>query len=335
MSLERLTKEYPLSEQWGSPSVLQDTTRVHDVQVHIVGLCAQDRAGQIVTGSAGDLSALPVERAYFELLERTAIVAMHDSKPSRLITRRADGSVCESVDNGTLFPLNPDPKRWRYAKSNGVAAGITWEGACARADAELIERDRVLRSWYGEADPVRVEVPAALPSQLNALYAFEAYHFDESDDCRVHVAGVFGFPRRAEAPFLCGFGARATRSAALAAAAGECVQRLGFLWGEDIPSAEPEFSPTPDFHQEFYLWPSAQGRLRDWLKGAPGRQRTRSIAKEETKSERKFIDLTPIELGSKAFVAMAVPRDEVPLIFGDGHPKYQETPGQRRIHPLS
>ena len=54
------------------------------------------------------------------------------------------------------------------------------------------------------------------------------------------------------------FGARCEVHEAVAAATCECLQRLGFLWGEAIPQDLPAFAPTPDLHQEYYLHPPHQ-----------------------------------------------------------------------------
>jgi hypothetical protein len=136
---------------------------------------------------------------------------------------------------------------------------------------------------------------------------------------------------------LCGFGARPTRERALAVAASECIQRLGFLWGEEIPIRCPDFSPTPDFHQEFFLWPSARERLHRWL---AGEHREVGLAFIESGSalnrERQFVDMTPPELAPRLFVAKAVPDREISLVFGDGHPAVTgQMPEGLRIHPIS
>jgi hypothetical protein len=186
--------------------------------------------------------------------------------------------------------------------------------------------------------PVRAELPAAsLPAQLGTVYFFEAYLFPNSDDSDVEVAGVFAFPKREDAPLLYGFGARPSSQDALAVALGECIQRLGFLWGETIPFERPDLSPTPDFHQEFFLWPGAHGALHIWLRGCHtelGVELRRSEV--APKSERRFVDMTPPELSSKLFVAKALAENEMPLVFGDGHPAVVGAlPKGLRVHPVS
>jgi hypothetical protein len=337
MLLEQLREHYPLAQRWGEPTVFVETTCVSGVRIHVAGLSARCDAGETAIGSAGDLLESPLRRAYFELLERASTVTMFETKGTYLATRSASGVGRERVGMGAIVPTTRDPDRWRYARSNGVAAGSSWHEACARAEWELVERDRILRSWYGELPPIRVELPrATVPSALNTVYSFEAYLFGDSASSNVEVAGVFGFPRRPDAPLLYGFGARPSVQRAVAVAAGECVQRLGFLWGEAIPSQAPIPSPTPDFHQDFFLWPSAHDRLHRWLGGEHLECDLEFVGSEPArKAERRFVDMTPPELTSRLFVAKAVPDGEIPLVFGDGHPDLAgQSPDALRIHPI-
>ena len=36
-------------------------------------------------------------------------------------------------------------------------------------------------------------------------------------------------------------------------------------WGEELPQELPDFAPTPDYHQELFLYPGSLARFRDWL----------------------------------------------------------------------
>jgi hypothetical protein len=337
MFLDELRKRYPLARRWGEPTVFSDTVSVCGIGIHLAGLCVSSDDGGSVTGSAGDLFESPVERAYFELLERTSVVALSTSDGSDVPIRTADGERLEAIGHDVVAPKSGEPDRWRYARSNGVAAGLSWRGACARAEWELVERDCILRSWYGENSPVRTALPAkAVPQALDEVYSIEAYLFGSAVQSRVEVAGVFGFPKRGDAPMLYGFGARPAREPALLAAANECIQRLGFLWGEAIPSREPHLSPTAEFHQDFFMWPPAHDRIRRWLAGEH-RLLVPDFAESTPaqRAERRFVDLTPLELRSKFFVAKALPDGEVPLVFGDGGPgALARLPAPLRIHPI-
>jgi hypothetical protein len=329
--LRELQRAFPIGKAWGEPASFMETASIEGTEVHLVGFSVEDEAGNAATGSAGDLEGPPIDRAYFELVERTSIIAMSEHGSDRWKAcddcRRERGQVGADV----MLPVSTDPIRWRFARSNGVAVGLSWADACQRAHCELIERDRVLRSWYGEITPTRIELPEDLvPDPLFALYSFEAYAFEEIPASATKVSGLFGFPREEGSPLLYGFGARDSQTEALDAAAAECVQRLGFLWGEEIPREPPSFSPTPDFHQEFYLCPSNHALLRRWLDGghasaAPARKSPSDLQLQD----RLFVDITPKQLVPRLVVAKAIPKGELPLLFGEPPPG--RMPG---VHPI-
>src|SRR5437762_9856034 len=266
--LEELKQSFPLGDRWRDPKAYEEVVSIRGVEIALAGLSTESTEGEVVTGSAGDVGEIPLPRAYFELLERASVVAVGREPRVEWPVRDLDGQEHGVATSSQLAPASPDPARWRYARSNGVAVSSTWRDACCRASWELIERDRILRSWYGAFAPTRISMAAAaMPRDLDEVYEFEGYSFGEAEDSRVHVVGVFGFPRADSAPLLYGFGARPIRADALSAASRECVQRLGFLWGESIPSAAPDFEPTPHYHQELFLCPSNHPALRAWLRG--------------------------------------------------------------------
>ena len=108
-----------------------------------------------------------------------------------------------------------DPSTCRASLSNGVAIGPDLAWATERARLELIERDRVLRAWYGELEPEALALPGEPPA--SETYAWRAATFP-TDDEPEHVVGVFGFPLRDEAPLLRGFAARTTEGPSMAIA---------------------------------------------------------------------------------------------------------------------
>ena len=95
------------------------------------------------------------------------------------------------------------------------------------------------------------------------------------------------------------------------------MQRLAFLWGEDLPSEQVEPSPTPDFHQEFYLYPPNHARLTEWL---AGQLKSRHALQRRLPlfdgNPVTYIDLTPAALRGKLAVAKAVSPSARQLRFG-------------------
>jgi hypothetical protein len=334
-SLAALLRAYPLSKRWLPPSLYVDSVRISGVTISLCGLSAGS-GNETVTGSAAEVAADPLGRAFFELAERTSVLDVLVD-PDRMLdvfdrSKKARGrrSVAE------LFP-EPSCASQRYAKSNGVAAGQTWEEACGTARAELAERDRVLRSWYGEIHPVK----AALPEQryvdaLRTDYEWCTYLFPSSSSSPdLTVAGVFAFPFAPTAPLAFGFGAGADLPYALDKAGRECVQRLGFLWGEDLPDSEPPFEPNAEYHQEFYLRPCMHERIRSWLDGAHSRSPCKVDSSGLPAGPPEFIDITPDQLSGRLFVVKALASSELEFVFGRGHPRVSGPLSDRfLIHPL-
>jgi hypothetical protein len=337
-SLEHLMHDYPLEPCWREPDLFSEIALVNGVEIHLVGLSARSAFDEVVSGSAASLAAPPLSRAYFELVERTSIVAMERAERASWPLRDEKGARRGAAGAEAIAPRSPDPDRWRYARSNGVALGKSWPEACEGALCELLERDHVLRSWYGEQPPTPVDLPLGwVPIGLQELYGFEAYSFETPGrEPMVHVTGIFGFPKTDAAPLIYGFGARRTRADALMCSYGECLQRLGFLWGEQIPSSEPAMSPTPDFHQELFLWPATHDRIRRWLAGKNRTAEPIVPPLVPDQPDRLFAELTPPNLASRLFVAKALPQTELPLVFGFGHPgALRGIPDALQVHPIA
>jgi hypothetical protein len=330
--LSALLERFPLPEEIGPLETVCETVSVNGVGIHLAGIATELR-GECATGSAAALDGPPVLRSYMELVERLSILAAIQAKETHFTSRDRLGTAGTSVASECVFPENPEPSLWRWARSSGVAVGPTWEIASARARFELAERDRVLRSWYGQSEPASVAVPRGLiPPGLEARYSFEAYSFGWLED--VVVAGLVGFPRAPATPALLGFAARGDLLSALEAAFREFLQPLGFLLGEELPRSIPEPSPTPDFHQDYFLFPSHADRLRAWLRGEHSRH-TRALT-ACTPSEPLYADLTPPALHSKLFVVKAIPNGHVPLAFGPTHPfAAGALPAELRVHPIA
>jgi len=339
MDLNRLQNDLPLSSQWERPSVIRHVAKIGDTQIHLAGLSTVDRAGQCVCGSAGQLAGSPLTRAYYELIERTAVIEAMGRAHKEFEIHNAECEIVGALCNQEIFLQSSDDKHWRYARSNGVAVGLNWQDATRRAGLELAERDRILRSWYGEFTPQKVELYSGLvPRSLDLHYEFETYLFALANSpCELPtVAGIFGFPRQDTAPLVFGFGARYGLQEALAAAACECLQRLGFLWGEAIPQDLPPFAPTPDFHQEYYLHPPHQIQLRAWLSGEHAKFAGVLTESSPEKGVPYFVDLTPNALRNELVVVKALPASELQLTFGRGHPRLRRAPPEPlAIHPIA
>lgn len=330
-----LVARYPLPAGTSRLERFSEIANVDDVRIHLSGLAAEFE-GECVTGSAADLCETPFFRAHMELVERIAVLVAMRRMDAPITLCDFDGNRIGLASASHVFPESPDAARWRWARSNGVAVGTVWRDAAARAKWELVERDRVLRSFYGEIEPRRIPFELfPVPHYLRASYEFRAYSFGTPFDHSC-VTGLFGFPRGG-APLVYGFGCRATAMEAARTAASECVQRLGFLAGEPLPDVAPPPSPTPDFHQEHYLFVGHHERIRRWLDGEHARYRGRLHASGAGASDAElFADLTPPGLVGKLCVAKALPSFHVPLVFGVGHPWLApNAPDELAVHPIA
>lgn len=310
-----------------------DTIVVGALGLHRAGICARMPDGAMVTGSAACASGDPAPRAEFEVRERVATLeAIRDRETFTL--RDADGSAIGLLPRTLLFPESDQPTVWRPARSSGVALHDGWATARDRAWWELCERDRVIRAWHGQGRP-RLLAPTLDPrlAATSSVYAWHIAMFDApSGVAPVEVAGVFGFPRGAAAPLVVGYAARPSSAQAIEAAAGEALQSLAFLWGEEIPSEPPPAGPTAMHHLERLIWPGSQDAIRRWLHdghaehaaGSPGRSLERADG---------FVDLTPTWLEGGARVVRAFARDARPLEFGES-PSTRHLPAHLRLHPI-
>lgn len=350
-----LCRRHALSTAWQSPELFVETVQVGPLSIDLAGATTTSLSGRSAFGSAAQLRVTPgrrrgatlsaVARSYYELIERTAIIESCESSAATFAVFDADHQRFAVLPRSVVHPRDEQPKLRRFSVSNGVAAHVSWSSACRSAARELIERDRVLRSWYGAITPEPLELtghPLAL--DLGDDYEFFAYgfgHVDVTLECgmpreRVAVAAVFGFPRTAEAPLLAGFGTGSTRDDAVERAWRECTQRLGFLWGESIPTEPPELSPTAEYHQEHYLYAPNHDRLRSWLSGDHRRYAGVLRAVRCDEPEIVFADLTPPSLHGRFSVVKALSAETVPLVFGHGHPwLVGRTPPALAVQPIA
>jgi hypothetical protein len=314
----------------GHPEIFDDTVLAAGLPIRLAGIAVR-HGSETITGSAGSLSDDPFPRAAAELVERLGLLAAIARGKELIPTYDERRHEIGVLPASTVFPTSPDEASHRWARSSGVALGSTWTDAARRARFELIERDRVLRSWFGEGAPEPVlDTGTSIPSILHERYDVRAYSFAKGKE-HTSVAGVFAFPRDG-CPLVYGFGARDSLRAALGVAAGELVQRLGFLFDEPTPTDPPSPSPTPDFHQDYYLFEGHHEKLKKWLSGAHATSR-RVLDVPDNEAEPVYVD---VSAANGPIVVKALPRGHVPLAFGVGHPLLsREASLAATVHPIA
>lgn len=333
------TKAEDIPEGWDLIDSLVESRAIGDCQLHLRGYACQRRSDQkIVTGSWAGWDEPLLDKARLELYERLAIMQALDQAESKVwplmnLTRNERIGLTRG---SLLFPQSPNPQEMQYAKSNGVALGINFQDAALRAASEVIERHLVLSSWYGAIRPQAcvMQLPPALES-LQELYDFQCYDFgwfDLKDIGRVHARGCFLWPVRPDHPVIYGFGAAADTSEATFKALSEAVQRLAFLDPIELPSCEPTFAPSPDFHQEYFLHPARRSMLDAWLRGTAAHPHF--SVDISLRGEGQAIDLTPTGPCPGTVVRVMLP-EALPLVFGRFQPQaFPELPERFWIHPI-
>ena len=327
----------PLPDSWSAPEVLLDAVVADGVELRRAGISSIGPIGEEIVGAAVEAEGSPYERGYFELLERVSTVEFLHGEASSHRLRDLDGGELEECTTAEIFPTSVEPTKWRYARSNGVALHSTWKSAALRALWELVERDRVLRAWYGETRPQRLQCDFGKTPLAHAQsYAWRAYLFPAGTTPIVNtlsVVGVFGLPSSDDLPVVSGYGAQPERGEALTGAVREALQQLGFLWGEAVVDTLPDLAPTPLAHLERYQWPGNRRALRKWLE--KGHQRyfvPRDVGLSKA-APCHFVDLTPAWLGEGLRVVKAVCDDALPLVFGE-NPLANHLPTEIRFHPI-
>jgi hypothetical protein len=338
----RLDERYPLPPGWGPLDRFDERTIIGTSGIQLSGLSVVGPNGQQVTGAAAcSVPANCASRSYYELLERVSIVVAMEEGTTDYPLYDAARREFGRAPRAAVFPESARPERSRYSQSNAVALHRSWNEACDRAAAELVERDRVLRCWFDECAPSHLTLPGGLiPAGLRSLAEWEAYEIPSSGPSigpAWSVVAVVGYPRANDTPLAYGFAARSSTREAVGAAALEAVQRFAFLYGEEIPRETPELSPTPDFHQEFFLYPPSCALLRDWLNAAssPATGSPDAVAPADDVPIR-FVDLTPAHLrGRDLFVAKAICSSAEPLVFGHPMAHRERVSAARRVHPVA
>lgn len=343
--LSKLEKRYPLSDQWKLEEPFEDTLTIGRTCIRMFGVTARNRNKQVVTGSAADIDSLPTARAYFELLERASVLEAEGRQQDRFCAFSRLSNEFRVVSRDRVFLDSYNTEILSYSKSNGVALYTDVNIAAGRALAELIERDRILRSWFGGIAPSPCH-PSLLElwsahQDLNKYFDLECYFFnDSSDRSGMKVAAVFGFPLNDELPFVFGLGSDLDETISISRAMTEFIQRMAFLWGESI-NGQPLFSPTPGFHQEYFLSRGSCLALRKWLSGEHQRQEMVALLQSKWMTDHEevlYVDLTPKHLSKTLHVIKALSHVRIPLIFGDGYRAlslFGSIPASYAIHPVA
>ena len=337
--LASLRSKHPLPEGWSEAVGADDVIVADGIELYRAGLSASAGTDE-VTGAAASTDGAPLARAYFELVERATTLAALRARPDVVDLWSADGEPAGKAAAADVFPESAEPAVWRYARSNGVALRDDWPSACRHALWELCERDRILRSWYGEIVPEAVALPTSFPVfAKTSRYEWVARTFRAEGSAAwsagVEVCAIFGFPLDRGAPLVAGYGARPTIGEALAAAAVEVTQGLAFLWDESIPEVEPAPLPAAMAHLERFLVPENHGRVRAWLDGAHASYRDERPRPPEPVAPVTFVDLGALGgLAGGLRVAKAVCASALPLTFGVS-PLGAHLPPDLRLHPVA
>ncbi|MEK6704515.1 MAG: YcaO-like family protein [Bdellovibrionota bacterium] len=329
MHPQELYIKFPLGLSWSNPEVHIEKVTVGDIEIHTVGVVSHASDFGEVWGSAAGLKASPVERAYFELLERIAIVEA-ESGQTDLGTINASGEAKDTVSYDKIFPESTAPSEWIFSRSNGVAIGRTISSAQLRSACELIERHRVLNMWYKKKAPKPYPDSCDInESKFYDTYTFHKYDFGyvKVGDNPVFVVGVLGVPKNPAWPEVMGFGSYSSFEYALKKAFEECIQRIGFLWGEEYSDFDKIiFSPSPLYHQEVYLSGHGRRLLATWLSG------NASLNDSGDEFDITWADLTPERWRGKLHVLRAISGEAIPLIFGRWNPSSLD---EMMIHPIA
>lgn len=309
-----LTKHFPLATSWSDVELFQDKVSIADITFEMIGFSSQKNEKTMVTGSAAACSPFKndlLERAYFELLERSAVI-------DYLADHKNDGET------------------YRYSKSNGVAIHTSLELAKKAAKNELIERDALLRSWFQNEAPERIyDLPFEIQNLVDKLepyYSFEFYLFHSSLSIATNsfVTASFAFPKDSKANFCYGFSCRSTLPEALRKSFLENLQSLTFLWGESFDE-ELNFSPTPSFHQAYFATEQGLESIKHWL-----HQKNKKVpCLAHVVPDFKYEDITPEHLKGVAFAVKATEPHALLLIFGKGYTLEQlKFSPERHVHPI-
>jgi hypothetical protein len=137
--LERLRREFPLSPHWEAPEVFVEVTEIAGVRFYLNGLVASASAEKTATGARRALER-PSPAAPTSNSSNAPACSMRSTRPAPPGAARRSRKKHWRLQSRRGVPDESDGSPWAYARSNGVAAGSDWAGACAAAEAEARER---------------------------------------------------------------------------------------------------------------------------------------------------------------------------------------------------
>lgn len=340
--LNQLLKEYPFPQNWGKPEVFTENLPLGNLNLKMVGLSLDSKSEIQATGSAASPHSYPWDQAYFELLERAALLELDANvrikSENYIPIYNHKGTQISYAKINSVFGQNIEHENWRYSKSNGVAVHLSLNQAIDNAGWELLERDRVLRFWYSKRQPQLIlNWQAKIPNEISEQYEINAYSFQEPNDTNdsIWVVGIFGFPKFiSDAPLVMGFGASKSQDLALDKAIGETYQRLAFLWGEEKLTELPKAKACPGFHLDYYHSPSSWPYLKDWLNGCL--DSVKLDFSPATWNDLFFAHFTFLDQSAQVHLIKTISNSNIPLTFGNYNPKILfPLPGQSAIHPIA
>lgn len=302
----KMKKEY-LPKGWKLIEEVEDTINVGEMKIYRSGLFAKNKE-KVSLGAASGITSQR-SRAYYELLERIYLQEKN----------RVDST---------------EVKEYTFSITNGAAIHTCPELAKTSSVNELIERDRILRSWYGFSDPKELVDDKFQISEISKIYDIKLFEFLDENDPRsdIKVMGIFLYPKNESDHFLFGFGASDSIEKAFFKTKDELITRLSFLWQEEIEE-NYEFSPTSGHHQEFYLDKNNQLWIDDWLTGKNPQKFLNyfkgsiPVLKDDIVADVKKIDHD----GETLYLSQASSKTREKLYFGQ---KYSIEKKKGLVHPI-
>ena len=307
----------PFIEKYTLIENFHEIEKIDDAEVELSGVAYKAPCGKILSGSAGSLvnsskKLSTKDRAFFEFLERA------------------------SVFEHTQKSETPQGETWKSSISNGVAIHTSEKEATASAYYEVIERDRVLRSWYTNEQPeLRDDLLDIETSKLFHSYEFHTYRVpSHPGDLFLSFNCIMTVARHIKNNiYILGFGVADDDQQASRKSLNETIQRIGFLHGE-VMTGEIDFSPSALYHQDFYLKPENSMLIENWLEGKnPVQVDLPPLYEFEEMSK---IDITPRELAGHFHVIKVTSSQRVPLIFGKDYKILNShIPASLEVHPIA